>query len=40
MCSCSSEKFNSEEIEAIKVSTVIENIYKKAFDMVVHNTMG
>lgn len=39
-CSCSSEKFNSEEVEAIKDTTVIENIYKPAFDMVVHSTRG
>lgn len=40
MCSCSSEKSNAEEVEAIKDTTVIENIYKHALDMVVHNTRG
>lgn len=40
MCSRSSEKSNSEEVEAIKDTTVIENIYKHAFDMVVRKTRG
>lgn len=40
MCSCSSEKSDSEEVEAVKDTTVSNNIYKEAFDMVVHNTRG
>lgn len=40
MCSFSSEKSISEEVEAPKDTTMIENIYKQAFDMVVHKTRG
>lgn len=40
MCGLISEKCNSEEVEVIQDSTVVENIYKHAFDMVAYNMRG
>lgn len=37
MCGLISEKCNSEEVEVIQDTTVAENIYKNAFDMVTYN---